>query len=42
VIKNTSVPQVNAILQNHSISLTATKGGMLGGGAKTQDGKEEA
>jgi len=40
VIKNTSVPQVNAILQNHSISLTATKGGMLGGG-KPQDGKEE-
>ena len=41
VIKNTSVPQVNSILTNHSISLTATKNGMLGG-RKPEDGKEEA
>ena len=41
VIKNSSIPQVNAILSNHSISLQATKNGVLGS-RKAEDGKEEA
>jgi len=32
---------VNAILSNYTISLSATKNGMMGG-RKTEDGKEEA
>lgn len=40
-IKNHSIPQINTILANHSISLQATKNGMLGG-RKPEDGKEEA
>jgi len=41
VIKNQTIPAVNSILSNHSISLTATKNGLLGG-RKPEDGKEEA
>jgi len=41
VVKNTAVPQVMNILAQHSISLTATKNGLLGS-RKPEDGKEEA
>mmetsp|Transcript_29847 Transcript_29847/g.45574 ORF Transcript_29847/g.45574 Transcript_29847/m.45574 type:complete len:299 (+) Transcript_29847:94-990(+) len=41
VIRNTSIPQVNNILANHSVSLTATKNGMMGS-RKPEDGKEES
>lgn len=40
-IKANYIPQINTILANHSISLQATKNGMLGG-RKPEDGKEEA
>ena len=41
VVKNTAIPQVQNILQTHSVSLQQTKNGMLGGGRKPEDGKEE-
>ncbi len=41
VIKNTAVPQVANILQNHSISLSVQKNGMMGG-RKQDDGNVEA
>ena len=40
VVKNTAVPQVMNILAQHSISLTATKNGLMGS-RKLEDGKEE-
>lgn len=41
VVKNQAVPQVMNILAQHSISLTATKNGLMGS-RKPEDGKEEA
>jgi len=35
------MPQIVAILANHSVSLAQTKSGLGGAGRKTEDGKEE-
>ena len=40
VVKNTSVPAVNQILAQYSVSLSAAKNGLMGG-RKPEDGKEE-
>ena len=40
VVRNTSVPQINNILSNFSVSLTASKVGVMGA-RKQEDGKEE-
>ena len=41
IVRNQAVPQVNSILANFSVSLQASKNGMMGA-RKVDDGKEEA